>query len=361
MSFSVLSRKDHLNPLSSYTSIYDINSLHSIGNEHKKNILRVVKKSILGTNFIFWYSKNTAFIAAVVNFIIINTCFVIFPQLIFHSKDIEHLIDEILTEQEELSKSKNPFSLFTNRKPSDFIVRLFISNLIDSFILITITLNYRLKERKINKYMRQYTECSIENENKLINDKYNCTISDDGNFSIEINKSKGENNNCYHKSKYFFEYAINFPNMKSAFNYLYKKAFLPKEKEIIDKISGISSEIETKYQKKLLKFFFIIITVLLCIPLFKYSYEEAQLSYIHYFSILSLSLFVQRNIFLKNKNEQIKCVSLLNYEYMNDGYYIYINNDMISVIYLKEEFRNFEYFDKIRELNEQFLKKFNLI
>lgn len=367
MSFSILKRKDNMNPLNSYLYVYDTKPLSSIDNNYKNNILRIVKKAILGTNFTFWYSKHTSFITAIVNFIIINTCFVIFPQLIFHSNDIEEYIDDILLEAEEISKGHRPFiySLFSKRSSSDFVFRLFISNLIDSIILITLTLNYRIKEKKINKYMTQYTTCAIESENSLISDKYHCKITDDENFNIEINL-KNDNNligeNCSHSNnKYFFEYVINFPNIKSATNNLYKKAFLPKEREIINRISGISNEIENKYKNKLLKFLFIIITMLLLIPLFKYASKEKRLDYFSYFSILALSLFVQRNIFLNNKNEQIKIVSLLNQEYMNDGYYIYLNNDMISVFYLKEEFRNIEYYDKIRELNEKFLNNFQLI
>lgn len=366
MSFSILKRKDHLNPSNSYLSVYDTNSLYSMEDDYRKNILRIVKKSLLGTNFSLWYSKNYMFISAIFNFIIINTCFVIFPQFFFHSKDIENLIDEILTEAEEVSKPDNNIFPFFSKRTSDFVIRLFISNLIDSIILITITLNYRYKETIINKYMRQYTECAIEQENKLIKEKYNCSLSEDGNFDIEINltnntKNLLSDNNFNYSNKYFFEYVINFPNFKNASNYLYKKIFSPRETEIINRIGGICNEIEIKYKNKLLKFIFIIIVILLCIPLIKYSSNEKKIDYLEYFAILSLYFFVQRNIFVSLKNEQIKDISLLNEEYMNYGYYIYINNDMISIFYLKEEYRNYECFDKVKELNERFLKNFELI
>jgi hypothetical protein len=58
---------------------------------------------------------------------------------------------------------------------------------------------------------------------------------------------------------------------------------------------------------------------------------------------------------------QLRCTfSLLNEEYINDGYYIFINNDMISIFYLKEEYRNIESLDKIKELNEKILNNFQL-
>ena len=357
MSFSILKRNDHLNPLNTYLYIYDTKPLYLMEDEYRKNILRIVKKSILGTNFTFLYSKHNAFISAIINFIIINTCFVIFPQLLFHSKDIENLINEIVLEGEEIQKINKSFSLLS-KKSSNFIIRLF-SNLIDSIILIALTINYRYKENIINRFMEKYTQCSIEIENKLLENKYNCKISNDGNFNIIINLEKNNNisySNIYYNNKYFFEYVINFPNLKYASNYLYKKIFLPKEKEIINRIDVISNEIENKYKKKLLKFLFIIITILLCLPLLEYVSDEKKIDILNYFGILSLSLFVQRKIFLNNKSEQIKNVSSLNKEYINDGYYIYINNDIISIFYLKEEYRNIESINKITELNQIFIQ-----
>ena len=176
--------------------------------------------------------------------------------------------------------------------------------------------------------------------------------------NIEINLINNKNNysiNTYNNNKYFFEYVINFPNVRFVSNYLYKKVFLPKEKEIINKIVAISNEIEFKYKKKLINFLFLIITILLSIPLIKYVSAEKRLDFLNYFGIFALSLFVQRNIFLNNKNEQIKNILLLNNEYINDGYYIYINTDIISLFFLKEEYRNKESIDKIKEMNEKFL------
>ena len=100
---------------------------------------------------------------------------------------------------------------------------------------------------------------------------------------------------------------------------------------------------------------------MIILPLCKFFSIEKKLDYINYFGILILSLFVQRNIFLNNKTEQIKYITTLNYEYINDGYYIYINSDMISLFYLKEEYKSIDCIDKIKELNEQFLKTNELI
>ena len=72
-------------------------------------------------------------------------------------------------------------------------------------------------------------------------------------------------------------------------------------------------------------------------------------------------LFVERNNFFKNKNEQIQRISFLNNEYINNGYYIYINSEIISIFYVKEKYRSIESIDKIKELNEKILFKSDLI
>ena len=82
---------------------------------------------------------------------------------------------------------------------------------------------------------------------------------------------------------------------------------------------------------------------------------------INYIGIFSLFLYVQLNIFLKNKKEQIKNISLLNERYFKDGYFIYINKDIISIFYLKEEYRINNDIYHIYKINENFMKKYNLI
>jgi hypothetical protein len=71
-------------------------------------------------------------------------------------------------------------------------------------------------------------------------------------------------------------------------------------------------------------------------------------------------LFVQWNIFLTNKKEQINYVNLLNERFIKDGYYIYINNDIISIFYLKKEFQISKDISKIKKLNEKLMKKLEI-
>ena len=54
----ILERNDNLHLLKSYVRVYKTNSLYKMKANLRKNILRIVKKSILGTNFILFYSKH---------------------------------------------------------------------------------------------------------------------------------------------------------------------------------------------------------------------------------------------------------------------------------------------------------------
>ena len=367
MSFSLLERSDSLRPLNSYTKVYKTNSLYKMNFFYRKNILRIVKKSILGSNFIYFYSKHGLFISILFNILIININLLLFPRLLSHSKsNIDSQDDNGNNNDinEKESTNIDNFFKFNLNNPASVIYKILIINSIDFMVLSTMLIHYKYKERKINKYMQKYTQCSIESENRLINKKYFCTITKDGNFKIEINKIKNKankSNKCMKSSEYFFEYVINFPNIRFLSFYLYKKIFLPKEKEIINKIINISNEIEYKYKKKLLIFLIVIISIITYIPLVNIFAHEERKDFINYFGILVLILYVERNNFFNNKSEQIQRVSLLNMEYINSGYYIYISNDLISIFYIKEKYRNLESIDIIKKMNENLLHKFDLI
>lgn len=368
MSFSILERNDTFHPSNSYINVYKTNSLYKIETKYREIILRIVKKSILGSNFIYFYSKHGLFISAILNLIIINLNFLIFPKLLSQSKYIKFSEEEDdYNQMDRKSEIISPYNrLFDFNNTTNLLIHLFIINLFDVIIFSIIIIDYLYKHKKINKYMEKYTQCSIESENKLIKNYFNCVISNNGKFNIEIyskkNKNNKENLNLQNiNNNYFFEYVINLPNIRFLTHFIYKKIFLQKEKEIIDRIVGITNEIEYKYKKKLITFLLIIVSIIIYFPLMNYISGEKKKDFINYFGILILILFVERDNFFKNKAEQIQRVSLLNNEYINNGYYIYIDNDIISIFFVKEKFRNIEYIDKIKELNERFLYKYNLI
>ena len=362
MSVAVLERKDNLRLLNSYIRVYETNKLYKMKIYYRKIMLRIVKKSILGTNFIYLYFKHTLFKTALFNMIIINLNLILFPKLLYNSKSNANFSNDKDFQNESEIYSPN-YRLFTFNKTIYIIFRIFIINILDIFILSVMAINYNYKQKIVNKYMEVYTQCAIRRENKLIKKRYFCSISNDGKFNIEIYstkkiKNKGVN---YNRHKYFFEYVINVPNIRLFSPYAYKKILLPKEIEIINRIATISNEIEYRYKKKLLRFLLIIIFVIIYIPLKNMISEGKNKDFLNYFGILMLILFVERNNFFKNKSEQIEKVKSLNNEYINNGYYIYINNYIISIFFIKEKLRNIESIEKIRKLNEKLLNKFDLI
>lgn len=362
MSVAVLERKDNLHLLNSYIRVYETNKLYKMKIYYRKIMLRIVKKSILGTNFIYLYFKHTLFKTALFNMIIINLNLILFPKLLYNSKSNANFSNDKDFQNESEIYSPN-YRLFTFNKTIYIIFRIFIINILDIFILSVMAINYNYKQKIINKYMEVYTQCAIRRENKLIKKRYYCSISNDGKFNIEIYSTKKIKNKGvdYNRHKYFFEYVINVPNIRLFSPYAYKKILLPKEIEIINRIATISNEIEYRYKKKLLRFLLIIIFVIIYIPLKNMISEGKNKDFLNYFGILMLILFVERNNFFKNKSEQIEKVKSLNNEYINNGYYIYINNYIISIFFIKEKLRNIESIEKIRKLNEKLLNKFDLI
>ena len=349
-----LKRRDKLAKLNSYLNIFDTNELSSIDKKCHMNILRIIKKAILGSNFCYSYTKNNLFASAIANFIIINTCFVILPQIIFNSLNIIQSNEEMGNLSEEEEKTL----LISLR--NEFFFRLTISNFIDISILVFLGILYKYKEKKINKFMKKYTQYEIWEENNiLLKNKYFCKILNDD-FDIEIKKSKKKSYNKNNKEEYFFKYVINFPNVRGISNFLYNQCFNEKEKEIINNINYACDEIDFKYKRKLIKFIIVIVSALVFIPIFSFLSEKKRLDLINYLGIFALFLFVQCNIFFTNKKEQINYVNLLNERFIKDGYYIYINNDIISIFYLKEEFRINKDISKIKKMNEKLMEKLEI-
>ena len=351
-----LPRQDKLNRLNSYVNVYNTKLLSSINKKNNINILRIIKKAILGTNFCYWYTKNNLFASAIANFVIINTCFVLFPQIIFNSFNMKKILEDL--DNDTKQDEKKTLTLDGN----DFLFRLSMSNFIDIILFASLALFYRYKEKKINKYMEVYTLYSIKEENDiLMKDKIICEITSDD-FDIEIKKSKKKLslNNIHNKQEYFFKYVINYPNVKDISHFLYHKIYTQKEKEIINNINAICDEVDYKYKRKLIKFIFIIASIIICFSVFSYISTKKKLDLINYFGIFALFIFVQLNIFFKNKKEQINYVSLLNERYFKDGYFIYINSDIISIFYLKDEYRINADIKTINELNQKFMKKYEI-
>ena len=157
MSFSLLERSDSLRPLNSYTKVYKTNSLYKMNFFYRKNILRIVKKSILGSNFIYFYSKHGLFISTLFNILIININLLLFPKLLSNSKSNTNSQDDIDNNNinEKESTHIDNFFNFNLNNPASIIYKILIINSIDFMVLSTMLIHYKYKERKINKYMQK--------------------------------------------------------------------------------------------------------------------------------------------------------------------------------------------------------------
>ena len=348
MTSLILHRRDKLNKSNSYLEIYDLKPLSLIENEFKNNILRIIKKSILGTNFCYRHKRHSIFISLIVNFFIINT-YLMLHNLYFNNAKEFIEIDLRDTNENNTEKKKTlPINGI------NYIYKLSINNFIDIGIFLLLSFIYKYKEEKLKKYMETYTQCSINQENDSIKKKYFCEILNNDNFDIEIKDMKNNKHNYDIKNeKIFFEYIINIPNIRKISDLLYNQIFTEKEKEIIRYINIICDEIDFKYIKKMI---FIYISIISGICIFNFSLEKD----LFLISIITIIIFAQGELFFKNRNSQIKIIDKLNTLYIKDGYFIYINSDIISIFYLKEEYKINGDITEIKKLNEKLMKKYKI-
>ena len=350
MSYITLPRLDNTYEQNSYVNIYKIKDLEKINEKYKDILLRVVKKSILGTNFTYFYEIRSLFLTFI-SLIIINNIIPFIKGYFFSDnlKDINNNILEISINTINNDSSKN----------DSYLLNFFGMNLIFILFLVYKIFKYRYSKTKINNYMQKLTQCSIEKENEFLKNNFYCSISSDNKFSIEIySDNKNNINNTSIKSdKIFFEYVINFPNIKYFNSYNYESVLLPKEKEIIKNIDNITYEIDEK-NYKIERFSFLII-IFFIIPFILYLRALIKIFFIFFIAILIL---ITRIYFsFKNKIEIIEKVLLLKNNYIKDGYYIYINKYIISIFFLKEKYRNYQSINIINRYNKKLQHELKLI
>ena len=360
MSYITLPRLDNTYEQNSYVNIYKIKDLEKINEKYKDILLRVVKKSILGTNFTYFYKIRSLFLTFI-SLIIINNIIPFIKDYFFSDnlKDINNNILEI---------SINTINNDSNKNDS-YLLNFFGMNLIFILFLVYKIFKYRYSKTKINNYMQKLTQCSIEKENEFLKNNFYCSISSDNKFSIEIySDNKNNINNTSIKSdKIFFEYVINFPNIKYFNSYNYESVLLPKEKEIIKNIDNITYEIDEKNYKIerfsfLIIIFFIIPFILYLRALIKIPFLFAKFAKIFFIFFIAILIIITRIYFsFKNKIEIIEKVLLLKNNYIKDGYYIYINKYIISIFFLKEKYRNYQSINIINRYNKKLQHELKLI
>ena len=323
-----LIRQDKEKNLDSYNNIYDIEPLSSLSENEKSNILKIIKKTILGCNFTYFDLLNNLFYEYLSSFLII-TSMIIF---IFSSYDAS----------------------YSNKV---LIIFLTIINFIIHFIIFIINSNH--KKKTIYNYMQKTTQCAIKEENDiLIKNKLFCEISKN-NFALEIESKEKPFDLKLNNEEIFFQYSINFinPNGRNIPIVLYNKAFTDKENEIIKNINSILKEILSKYSNKSIAYAIIVaIIFIVCFIFCCYKSVETTIQIINIIATLFMTVFILYFFSFQRKKEDFKSVSSLNEKYIKDGYYIYINDDIVSIFLLKEKYRINGDIRLIKEMNEKLMK-----
>lgn len=353
MSYISLLNLDNFIESNSGECVFKKDDLDGINENYRYTFLRIEKKAILGTNFIRLGKSFIPLACQMKNMFKVNVLLFVIYQLIQFEKNIIDHFDKNETEFDSTKLIKDSI--------------IFCCFEINSFIAIMIsylTFIYKSYKYKIINYIQKFTQISIERENKLIKNKYYCEISAHNNFKIEIYRNNIYNNiynsSLTNDSASFYVYVINIPNNTFDDNSHSYKFLLQKEREIIDIIRYVQKEIE-KINSRLYAKLFIFSFLIYYIPLIiLFSSYENIFIYILFFSFLIEMILLNFYLYYKIKKEIIENIFVLNNNIIINGYYIYINDYIISIFYLIEKYRNKESIDMIRFNINKLLNKFNL-
>ena len=129
MSLLTLKRSDKFYQQKSYLNIYNVQDLSKIDSNIKSLLLRVVKKSILGTNFFHFYTKHSLYFSTILNIIMTNLNFFIFPKIFQQTKQFSFYFNDDKNNSIETYENNKNINLVNNTKYMMFDI--FIINLID--------------------------------------------------------------------------------------------------------------------------------------------------------------------------------------------------------------------------------------
>jgi len=347
MSQIILKRKDASGMLKSYKEVYDLSSLSSIEEEYRKIILRIVKKSILGCNYCYSYIKNKK-----------KSYESVCLSLISLPYNLHNILDSLT----DFYKEEDEKNLNNGNGWAKYIT--FAWSIIILVVQMVLIFKEDKKEENMKKNMEIFTQRAINEENEKMKNKYFCEISKDGNFDIIINKIHNDNNSQVKYQSSFSKYVINIPNVDETSlvaNYIYSAIFSKMDEEIVVLVKTFFIVIEDSNRQKLLKFIRISVIISVIIPLYNFYYPENTIKNLNLYFFITNALLAIYNIFnfnLKNKNQKRAAISLINELFINKGYFINMNDDIISIFALKDEYIFNNNIKRIADINE---RKCNLL
>ena len=347
MSQIILKRKDASGMLKSYKEVYDLSSLSSIEEEYRKIILRIVKKSILGCNYCYSYIKNKK-----------KSYESVCLSLISLPYNLHNILDSLT----DFYKEEDEKNLNNGNGWAKYIT--FTWSIITLVVQMVLIFKEDKKEENMKKYMEIFTQRAINEENEKMKNKYFCEISKDGNFDIIINKINNDNNSQVKYQSYFSKYVINIPNVDETSlvaNHIYSAIFSKMDEEFVVLVMVIFIAIENSNRKKLLKFIQISVIISIIIPLYNFYYPENTIKNLNLYFFITNALLAIYNIFnfnLKNKNQKRAFISVINEIFISKGYFINMNDDIISIFALKDEYIFNNNIKRIADIDE---RKCNLL
>jgi hypothetical protein len=116
MSLLTLKRTDKFYQQKSYLNIYNVQDLSKIDSNIKPLLLRVVKKSILGTNFFHFYTKHSLYFSTILNIIMTNLNFFIFPKIFQQTKQFSFYFNDDENNSIETHENNKNINLVNNTK-----------------------------------------------------------------------------------------------------------------------------------------------------------------------------------------------------------------------------------------------------
>lgn len=378
----IIKRRDYTFPKKP-KKVYHLSFLKYFKKDGIRNIfLRVIKKSLLGANFLVRYNNRHDLISMTIYWIIMNIlyCFYYSSSNLYQSTRHKLFSFAGLDYSEEYLNYESRIIEFTSADIYLKFLKIIVVNiptmLIGSFY---IGMMY-LKRKETEQQMLKLINHSIQTERNIlkeimeikINDNFHIDISTDLMnfnkilknqksllklkftkakyldllFNIPKNKNNSETKGGKRRNK-IFEYVINIPKNYTTRKFPFMSFLTEQEKNIIEGIIRYNKGLEIDKKLRFTKFLCLNVLLLmnLIANMHKYSWIH---NFCFYLCIIILTYFYVKNA-EKEKNKKVGTyIKELNEEIMPQNYFLFSNENLICLMYLKEESNslNQEYINK---------------
>lgn len=328
----VFSRTDKWFPAKKVSKIYDLRLTDFFQPNVRTHILRIIKKAILSTNYIYLYSNHEYIMSLFLHIFVFNLSLICGSKCSFFEK-------------------------YTSKNTKDsLLIRVLVLNSFHLLYVLGSIFFIKRKYQEISKVMAFYGNCSITSNNDEC--KYiNCSINES--FDLEI-ESQNKYKNCIIsepiKDSIFFDYAISIPNIGLTQFYI-EKALTRNENEIISGIILKMNEIKQKIRKKLTCFLFSIFVLGVSV-LYRLDSFTALTGLSTYFVLIMYSWTKQNELSEDREKDLEDYAKEKNKSLMKEGYFINISSNVISIFRLKSTYWDYANLITVKRMHKYLLNKF---